>query len=412
MLLNDDNFEMQGGVKNYLGKTQEVKAPKYWKSSKNSPSTELVYITEAEKGLLIDANLHGSLKDGKPNVGASGLLSYDGWGDASDNFGGGGSSGGGSSGGGGNDNSNDYTGADYGFVASQPTTTTTTTSSNNNNDSGNNYTVPNPALPPGVAPVSTYDEAGITMGDVDAEDEYLAPDPNHYKATQKAIGKTNKELRDQGLNKSDWTDYTPEEQKIYQEEMNKLNGTEGKNYSFYKGNKGTTNLTFSEHFKDVVVTDPILKFSPTLRLLVAAGRTIKENATTDYGTGKYGGYTADGMGSGQPLDQGGWLGRVFNSDGSVNENLTESEANDIYNDLQPNLPSIIGNTKSEESQAKKWYDNIGNNTQQFNFATAYANAKTKVSQQLNNKGAIGMLAVNDSPYYDWLKTKNLDRGIL
>ena len=81
-MLLDDNFVMQGGVRNYLGKTKEVKAPKYWKSSKDSPETELAYITEAEKGLLIDANLHGSLKNGKPNVGASGLLSYDGWGDS------------------------------------------------------------------------------------------------------------------------------------------------------------------------------------------------------------------------------------------------------------------------------------------------------------------------------------------
>ena len=53
---------------------------RYWKSSKDSPETELAYITEAEKGLLLDANLHGSLKDGKPNIGASGLLSYDGFG--------------------------------------------------------------------------------------------------------------------------------------------------------------------------------------------------------------------------------------------------------------------------------------------------------------------------------------------
>ncbi len=79
-MLLDKDFVMQGGVRNYLGKTEEVKAPKYWKSSKDSPSTELVYITEAEKGLLADANLHGSLKNGKPNVGASGLLSYDGFG--------------------------------------------------------------------------------------------------------------------------------------------------------------------------------------------------------------------------------------------------------------------------------------------------------------------------------------------
>ena len=79
-MLLDDNFEMQGGVRNYLGTTEEVTAPKFWKSSKDSPKTELAYITEAEKGLLLDANLHGSLKDGKPNIGASGLLSYDGFG--------------------------------------------------------------------------------------------------------------------------------------------------------------------------------------------------------------------------------------------------------------------------------------------------------------------------------------------
>ena len=81
MSSKNNNFVMQGGVKNYLGKTEEVKAPKYWKSSKDSPETELVYITEAEKGLLLDANLHGSLDNGKPNVGASGLLSLDGQGD-------------------------------------------------------------------------------------------------------------------------------------------------------------------------------------------------------------------------------------------------------------------------------------------------------------------------------------------
>ena len=79
MLLEKD-FVMQGGVRNYLGKTEEVTAPKFWQSSKNSPKTELAYITEEEKGLLADANLHGSLKNGKPNIGASGLLSYDGFG--------------------------------------------------------------------------------------------------------------------------------------------------------------------------------------------------------------------------------------------------------------------------------------------------------------------------------------------
>ena len=79
MLLEKD-FVMQGGVRNYLGETSEVTAPRFWKSSPNSPKTELAYITDAEKGLLLDANLHGSLKNNQANVGASGLLSFDGFG--------------------------------------------------------------------------------------------------------------------------------------------------------------------------------------------------------------------------------------------------------------------------------------------------------------------------------------------
>jgi hypothetical protein len=86
-----------------------------------------------------------------------------------------------------------------------------------------------PSAPPSIlnppttsTPVSTYDEAGIDLGGVDAEDEYLAPDPDHYKATQKAIGKTNQELRELGLDKSDWSDWTKEEQDTYQAEMNKI----------------------------------------------------------------------------------------------------------------------------------------------------------------------------------------------
>jgi hypothetical protein len=105
MLLGKD-FVMQGGVRNYLGETEEVNnAPRYWKSSPTSPKTELSYITDAEKKLLLDANLHGSLIGGKPNIGAAGLLSFDGWGDASDGFGGGGTSSGG-----GGDNRESYGG--------------------------------------------------------------------------------------------------------------------------------------------------------------------------------------------------------------------------------------------------------------------------------------------------------------
>ena len=149
---------------------------------------------------------------------------------------------------------NNYTGSDYGFVASQ--------------------TLQDPNFQEALKDPNN-------TGKVNSEDEYLAPDPDHFKATQKTINSVfegkkgedgepdTKGLNELGLNKSDYSDYTQEQKDTYQAEMNKLKGTEGKNYSFYAGNEGTINLTFEENFKDVVITNPALKFSPTLRILAS-----------------------------------------------------------------------------------------------------------------------------------------------
>jgi len=73
------NYEIQGGARNYLGKQKQVKAPVKWKSSPDSPETELAYITKAEKDLLVKQDLHGSLQGGV-NRGPSGIMSLDGYG--------------------------------------------------------------------------------------------------------------------------------------------------------------------------------------------------------------------------------------------------------------------------------------------------------------------------------------------
>ena len=67
---------IQGGVKNYLP-SEEITIPKKAKSSKNHPTTELAYITEAEKNLLLKKDLHNSL-NGKPNKGPGGIISLNG----------------------------------------------------------------------------------------------------------------------------------------------------------------------------------------------------------------------------------------------------------------------------------------------------------------------------------------------
>ena len=71
---------VQGGVDNYLGKQPQVVAPRKWQSSPDAPPTELAYITEAEKKLLLKEDIHGSLKEG-PNKGPAGIISLDSFGD-------------------------------------------------------------------------------------------------------------------------------------------------------------------------------------------------------------------------------------------------------------------------------------------------------------------------------------------
>ena len=80
-MLKDGNVAMQGGVKNYLGEQETVSdVPIKWKSGPNKPATELAYITDAEKKLLLKEDIHGSLKDG-PNKGPEGIMSLDSAGD-------------------------------------------------------------------------------------------------------------------------------------------------------------------------------------------------------------------------------------------------------------------------------------------------------------------------------------------
>jgi hypothetical protein len=71
-----DKAYTQGGVLNFLGKQPEVTAPIRSQSHADSPPTQLAYITDAEKDLLVKANLHDSM-DGKPNRGPAGLESLD-----------------------------------------------------------------------------------------------------------------------------------------------------------------------------------------------------------------------------------------------------------------------------------------------------------------------------------------------
>ena len=70
------DYEMQGGVKNYRP-SEMVTVPKIAKSSPDTPTAKLAYITPEEEKILVDLNLYGSLK-GKPNRGPGGIPSLEG----------------------------------------------------------------------------------------------------------------------------------------------------------------------------------------------------------------------------------------------------------------------------------------------------------------------------------------------
>ena len=75
-------------------------------------------------------------------------------------------------------------------------------------------------------------------------------------------------------------------------------------------------------------------------------------------------------------------------------------------------PYIVSGTQQPDSVAAKWYKNLGSGGNEFFFSKGYADAKAKQQSILGNPTAVRYLAVNESPFYDWLKTNSLDKGIL
>lgn len=240
---------------------------------------------------------------------------------------------------------------------------------------------------------------GFAGGNVNSDDEYDAPDRAHYNQTQKDISNVNKSL---AKNNQIDTKMSKEEYETFNKDLNQYYGTKDVSYEPYgRAGQGTVNLSFKEHWDNVGMQSPTLSKSPALRFLAASGRNIGEYMTTDYGTSKY---------AGPGTDSGGLLGG-FGSGGQVSV-----QDRNIMRNIAPEAPYIVsGIAKPTNSPAANWYSNLGNtgtNPNSFDLATEYSAAKQAVTQTLTNKGPMARLAVSESPFYDWLKTKNLDKGIL
>ena len=230
-------------------------------------------------------------------------------------------------------------------------------------------------------------------------EDYDEPDKDHFNQTQKEIRQKNKELAKSGQYD---TSMTKEQYDQFNKDLNKYYGTENVKYEPYgRAGKGTVNLTFKEHWDNIGKQTPALKFSPTLRFLAAAGRNIGEFLTSDYGTYKY---------AGPGTDSGGLLGG-----GGDNRTQTQIDS-DTMKAIAPEAPYMVsGITKPTNSPAANWYQSLGQTNTSgftFSFANELAAAKAKQASILGNPSPIGQLAVSNSPFYNWLKERSLDKGIL
>ena len=93
----------------------------------------------------------------------------------------------------------------------------------------------------------------------------------------------------------------------------------------------------------------------------------------------------------------------------------DGQDRDLMNMVAPVAPYAVGGTTPQESQAAKWYASLGatqNNGFGFSFANEFAAAKQKQQGILGSPSPVGMLAVNNSPFYNFLKERNLNKGIL
>jgi hypothetical protein len=87
----------------------------------------------------------------------------------------------------------------------------------------------------------------------------------------------------------------------------------------------------------------------------------------------------------------------------------------LVNIITPYAAHAIGGTTPVNSMAAQWYSTLGStpsNPGAFNLTSQYAAAKAAVSQRLGNPTSVGQLAVNQSPFYNWLKDNSLNKGIL
>ena len=152
-----------------------------------------------------------------------------------------------------------------------------------------------------------------------------------------------------------------------------------------------TITSFTDNLKANLKANPYGLLSPTATLLGTAYQTAKARSLMGLGFNLSTSYGSDGQNVNINLDRGDGDGGL-----SVIENIIQQ--------VNPYLPKSV---------AQEYYDSLPQTDKsELSFQARYNNIRNDVNGILNSPSPLGLLAVNESPFYDFLKTRGLDRRIL
>jgi len=152
-----------------------------------------------------------------------------------------------------------------------------------------------------------------------------------------------------------------------------------------------TITSFTDNLKANLKANPYGLLSPTATLLGTAYQTAKARSLMGLGFNLSTSYGSDGQNVNINLDRG---------DGDGGLSVVES----ILEQVNPYLPKSV---------AQEYYDSLPQTDKsELSFQARYNNIRNDVNGILNSPSPLGLLAVNESPFYDFLKTRGLDRRIL
>ena len=153
-----------------------------------------------------------------------------------------------------------------------------------------------------------------------------------------------------------------------------------------------------------------------LSLLMPGLGTVFSNYKTSTGLG-YSASNAFNNITGKATD---FLSKFTSGTAPTNNNTKDGEGGVSDTVKQQVIDNILNVQKAAgvpKSQliTNYWYSSLGNTSPSgftFSFQKQLNEAKAKQNIILNNSSSVGQLAVNQSPFFDFLKTSSLNKGIL